>query len=92
MAMVTDWEKDPQAVLDWIFTWDDWLDAGETIVDSVMTVSAGLVLDSDTNSTTTATAWLSGGTAGTVYSVANRITTSVGRVDERTITVRVTNR
>lgn len=91
--MITDWEKDPQAVLDWIWDWgDEWLDSGETIVTSVMTVSAGLVLDSSTNSTTTATAWLSGGTAGQPYTVANRITTSVGRVDERTITIRVTNR
>jgi len=90
--MIVDWEKDAEAVLDWIWDWSDWLDSGETIITSVMTVSAGLVLDSSSNSTTTATAWLSGGTAGNPYSVANRITTSVGRIDERTITVRVTNR
>lgn len=90
--MITDWEKDPQAVLEWIWDWSDWLDSGESITVSVMTVSAGLVLDSSTNSTTTATAWLSGGTAGQPYSVANRITTSVGRIDERTITIRVSNR
>jgi hypothetical protein len=90
--MIVDWEKDPDAVLDWIWDWSDWLDSGETITASVFTVSAGLVLNSDTSSTTTATAWLSGGTAGQPYSVANRITTSVGRIDERTITIRVTNR
>lgn len=92
MVMITDWLKDPDAQLPWIWDWSDWLDAGETIVDSVFTVSAGLVVVSDTNSTTTATVILSGGTAGNVYSVANRITTSVGLIDERTITIRVTNR
>lgn len=92
MTMITSWEKDPDARLDWIWDWSDWLDAGETITLSVFTVSAGLVLDTSTNSTTTATVWLTGGTAGQPYSVANRITTSVGRIDEKTITIRVTNR
>lgn len=84
--------KDPDATLDWRFDWTDWLDTGETISDSVMTVSAGLVKDSDSHSLSSATVWLSGGTAGSVYSVANKITTSAGRIDERTITIRVTNR
>lgn len=57
-----------------------------------MTVSAGLVLVSQTNSVSAATVWLSGGTTGAVYSVANRVTTSAGRIDERTLTIRVTNR
>jgi hypothetical protein len=92
VATVTDWLKDPDAVLDWRWDWSDWLADGETITASVMTVSAGLVKNSDTYSATSATVWLSGGTPGTPYSVANRITTSAGRTDERTITIRVTNR
>lgn len=88
----TDWTKDPQAVLDWRWDWSQWLETGETIVTSVMTVSAGLTLDSDSHTLTTATAWLSGGTAGAPYEVANRITTNQGRTDERTITIRVINR
>lgn len=55
-------------------------------------MSAGLVKNSDSFSATSTTVWLAGGTPGTPYSVANRITTSVGRIDERTITIRVTNR
>ncbi len=92
MVTTTDWIKDPDAVLDWRWDWTEWLADGESIIASTVTVSAGLVLDSSGNSITSATAWLSGGTPGVVYSVANRITTSAGRTDERTITIRVTNR
>ena len=92
MATITDWLKDPDATLDWRFDWTDWLDDGETITTSVMTVSAGLVKESDSHSASSATVWVSGGSPGTPYSVANKITTSAGRIDERTITIRVTNR
>lgn len=90
--MATTWEKDPDAVLDWVWDWSDWLAPGETISVSDFTVSAGLDLDSDSNTLASATAWLSGGVPGTPYLVANRITTSAGRTDERSITIRVKNR
>ncbi len=89
---VTDWVKDPDATLDWRWDWSEWLADGETITVSTFIVSAGLVKNSDTFSATSATVWLSGGTAGTAYLVTNRITTSVGRTDDRSITIRVTNR
>lgn len=92
MTTITDWVKDPDAVLPWYWDWTDWLASGEAIASSLMTVSPGLVLDSSGNSATSATAWLSGGTTGTSYRVSNRITTSQGRTDERSITIRVTNR
>lgn len=90
--MAATWEKDPDAVLDWVWDWSDWLAPGETISTSVFTVSAGLDLDSQSNTLASATAWLSGGTPGVPYTVANRVTTSAGRTDERSITIRVTNR
>ncbi|RSO50671.1 hypothetical protein DMH15_00750 [Streptomyces sp. WAC 06725] len=90
--MAADWTKDPDAVLDWRWDWTDWLADGETITASTMTVSAGLVLTRDFYSPTSAAAWLSGGTPGTPYLVANRIVTSVGHTDERSVTIRVTNR
>jgi hypothetical protein len=84
--------KDPDAVLDYIWDWADWLAPGETIVTSEFIVSAGLDLQSDGSSSNTATAWLAGGTQGTSYLVTNRITTSAGRTDDRSATIRVKNR
>jgi hypothetical protein len=54
--------KDPEAVLDWVFDWSDWLAVGETILSRVITVATGLVKDSDTitGGSTTVTVWLSG--------------------------------
>lgn len=86
------WIKDPNAVLDWVFDWSDWLAVSETITARTVTVATGLTKDSDSAGTETVTVWLSGGTAGESYSVACRITTSSARIDERTITVRVQQR
>lgn len=84
--------KDPEAVLDYPFDWSSWLKPGETITTSTFTVSAGLALDSSSNTLSSATAWLSGGAAGTPYQVTNHIVTSAGRADDRSITIRVQNR
>lgn len=86
------WEKDPQAVLDWAFDWSRWLATSETISSATVTVQSGLTKDSQSNSSTAVTVWLSGGTSGNTYSVACRITTNQGRTDERTIGIRVTDR
>ncbi|MFF8831371.1 hypothetical protein [Streptomyces sp. NPDC015131] len=84
--------KDPDATLDWVFDWSQWLGASESITSSTMTVSAGITKASEAFSASTATVWLSGGTVGQVYSVSNKITTNQGRTDERSITIRVTQR
>ena len=76
--------KDPEAVLDYQVDWSDWLD-DDTIDTSEWTVPAGLTEDSDSNTYTVAKVWLSGGTAGATYAVENKITTTDGRTDERTI-------
>jgi len=89
---VSDHKKDPDAVLDWVWDWNDWCDEGETIVSSTFEATVGLTIDSEQSTTKTATVWLSGGTAGQVYQVTNRITTSAGRTDDRSITIRVTER
>lgn len=90
-------EKDSDAVLDYEFNWADhpggsWLSTGEEITSYVITASPGITVDSDTNTTQRVTVWLSGGTAGQPYTVACKITTNQGRTDERTMTIRVTNR
>ena len=92
--MATWWKKDPQAVLDWSFDWsaDGWLDDAETITSYTITADDGITVDSDSQTDGKVTVWLSGGTVGDDYDVACRITTSDGRTDERTITIRVRQR
>lgn len=80
--------KDPEAVLDYQVDWSEWLD-GDTISNSDWTVPTGIERDSDDRDSTTATIWLSGGTAGEWYSVVNRIQTAGGRTDDRTIMIKV---
>lgn len=81
--------KDPQAVLDYQCNWADWLPTGDTITASSWAVDSGITADSHSNTTTTATVWLSGGTDGQSYRVTNHITTAQGRTDDRTIVVKV---
>mgnify|MGYP001572496141 CR=1 FL=1 len=87
-------KKDPSAVRDYTVDWDtdDWLGAATITGTPVWTVPTGITKDSQSNTTTTATAWLSGGTNGTDYDVACKITTAGGRTDERTIRLQVRNR
>jgi hypothetical protein len=84
--------KDPQAVLDFKVDWSDWLAVGETISTSTFSVSSGITKDSESNTTTVGTVWLSGGTAGTTYTATNHIVTNQSRTDERTIEIRVEQR
>ena len=53
---------------------------------------AAIETASDSNTTTRATVWLSGGIAGQAYTVTNRITTSGGRTDERSFTIQIQDR
>lgn len=97
--------KDPDAVLDWYFDWaalsngtgeSDWLAGGESITEAVVTVAptGGLTAGEPAvvNGGTAVQVWLSGGVAGQRYSVACRVTTSAGRIDERTAQVNVRQR
>jgi hypothetical protein len=81
--------KDPNAVLDYEIDWSKWLPMGDTILTSEWLVADGIDMDSETNTNTTTTIWLSGGTAGQRYSLTNRITTTGGRTQDRTIVIRV---
>jgi hypothetical protein len=83
--------KDPNAVLDYAVDWSRWL-AGDEIATSDWTVPSGLTKLSHSKTTTKATVWLSGGTAGQSYTVTNRITTTGGRTEERSFTIRVEER
>lgn len=85
--------KDPSAVLDYAFDWsEEWLSSAETISDHTVTVSEGLTKDSVDELSGIVTVWLSGGIAGTDYTVACEVVTTDGRTDERTITIRCRDR
>lgn len=98
--------KDPDAIVDYSFDWNDgYLDTTtsppETISTSTWSIdpapsspalSTELSESSSSKTTTTATIFLTGGTAGKVYRVTNKVVTSGGRTDERTMTIRVEER
>jgi hypothetical protein len=80
MSTEAELTKDPDAVLDYQVDWSAWLGV-DTISTSTWVVPTGITKNSDTKTTTTATIWLRGGTAGTLYLVTNRIVTAGGRTD-----------
>jgi hypothetical protein len=83
--------KDPNAVLDYSIDWTRWL-AGDQIAASEWIVASGPTKMADSKTATSATVWLSGGTAGQSYIVTNRITTAAGRTEDRSFTIRVEER
>lgn len=100
-----EWVHDPNAELDYKFDWKaltngvdgartDWLDTGETISTYTVTVATGItkVSDSKSDSDTSITVWIKGGTAGTDYDVTCQIVTSDGRTDERTKPIKARER
>jgi hypothetical protein len=90
--------KDPDAVLDYSQNWTTYLAVGESISASTWAIEGG-----DASPVTTAlaisgtpslvgavaTAFVSGGTKGQVYTLRNRIVTNQGRTDDRSWTIRV---
>lgn len=84
--------KDPNAVVDFAIDWSAWLaltppGTADTISTSTWTVPAGLTKGSEINTTTKATVWLSGGTAGETYEITNRIVTAGGRTYDQTLRI-----
>jgi len=80
--------KDPDATLDYKADWTLWL-KDDIINQSSWIVPAGLTKEAEAVDNTTATVWLSGGTLGQKYEVINRIITTAGRTDDRTLTIRI---
>jgi len=84
--------KDPDAVLDYRINWEEVLNNNEipdTITSSSGVVDNGLVLDSNSFTDTTSTAWVSAGTLGQLGRLVNTIVTTGGRTHVRTIEVSV---
>ena len=81
--------KDPDSTIDYTMDWGTkWL-VSDYIVSSTWIVESGLTLVSQSNTTTTATVFISGGVIGNTYIITNRITTNLGRIDDRSINIRI---
>lgn len=91
-------DKDPEARLDYQLDWSEWLSSGDTIASSTWTAETisgdtdPLNITSDTNSTTTTTVTLNGGTAGNIYRLYNQITTDGGLIERRFFRLKLTDR
>ena len=80
--------KDPDSVVDYTIDWTTALN-GDTISTSSWTADSGITVDSDTNTTTGATVWVSGGTVYEYANVINQVVSAGGRTMERTIVVAI---
>lgn len=87
------YKKDPDAILDYTFDWAPYLlPTTDTIATATWLPDAGLTVVSQSHTASTATAFVSGGTAGQSLNLTCRITTAGGRTDDRTITLVIVNR
>ncbi len=91
MSLVTH-IKDPDEKKDYGFDWKRNLADGETISVSAWAIPVGLTEVSSQISDTMTVVWLSGGSDGTTYSCTNRVTTSEGRIWERSLDIVVQER
>lgn len=86
-------KKDPNAVLDYEFDWSAWLlPISDTISTVAWVVTSGLTVESSSNTTTSATAFVSGGTTDVDEVLTCRITTAGGRTEDRSVTLRIIER
>lgn len=89
--------KDPDAVLDYTIDWGaDYLATGELLAASEWSVDpdelGGVSIAGTDFDASTSTVKAAGGVAGRLYRLVNRITTATGRIDDRSIVIRVEKR
>lgn len=87
---------DPDAVLDWTFSWTAWLTEGDTITTATVTDTTGtpvpaITIGAVTHDETSVAVWLSAPT-GHAARVTCRITTAAGRTDDRTLRLSISHR
>lgn len=90
--------KDPDERLDFGLDWTkEMARVGDTISESSWDVTSGdggLLIEDAAGviSGMVTSVWLTGGTVGETYTVTNRMTTTAGRIYERSATLRVRHR
>ena len=89
--LLATYNKDPTEVLDYTIDWETLLD-GDTISTSEWDVDTGITEDSESETTTLAIIWVSGGTVDKQYTLTNTIVTAGGRTRVRSIAINVIER
>jgi hypothetical protein len=90
--VIATYSKDPDATLDYALDWSAWLDDGDALSAVVVTYDGVTEAASPVLSGSRTTAWVAGGTAGATATVTYQITTTAGRIDQRSIRLRVVER
>lgn len=80
--------KDPSAILDYTINWAPWLN-GDVVVSSTWRTDSGITVQTSNSTPTLASVWLTGGTSGYSYKITNVITTSGGRLNEKSFVLPV---
>jgi NADPH-dependent curcumin reductase CurA len=84
--------KDPDSILRHAFDWTAWLQDGETIIAQAVTAPVGITVDQVTQADGVVSYRIAGGADGAEYIVTCRVTTSLGRIDDRSVRYRVGQR
>ena len=82
--------KDPNSVLIYGCDWGafGWLDEGETITTSSWIVPTGLYSSSESFTDSKTSILLGGGVSGEEYTLTNRIETSAGQIEDRSMIIK----
>ena len=88
--------KDPAASIDYAVDWGAGYLAGQTVTTSSWLAEPveddGVRIAAEIHGPTRTGATFAGGVPGNIYRVANRVTLSDGRVDERSLVLRIEQR
>mgnify|MGYP003440798007 FL=1 len=84
--------KDPDENLDYSFNWADYLSPTSDTIESVAFAAVGATLGTASNTTTLATAFVSGGVSGSTATLSCAITTAQGRVAQRSVYLKIKER
>lgn len=86
-------DKDPNAVLDYSFDWAAWLaPLGDTIESVEFVLQPPLTETGSSFTPTEAVVWVGGGEPGKTLGVTCRITTLQGRIDDRSVFLKIVER
>lgn len=84
--------KDPTDTLDYSMDWNVFLPTTDAITASDWSQPSGITVESHRFTARTTHIWISGGTVGETYIFSNRITTSEGRIVERSMALLIAER